>query len=84
MEKAKRSDGNSIDAIKALVSQIPASGGQNRQEQMQQGENIKNSAVDLDFDKIAPEELQQRLLAILKWRDGTMRDVSLIRIWEEP
>ena len=68
MKKAKQEDsGGKVDAIKALISQIPASGGGD--DKMQQGEEMKKAAIDINPDSIAPEEVQQRLKEILVSQD---------------
>ncbi|KAG8965532.1 hypothetical protein FRC03_000442, partial [Tulasnella sp. 419] len=77
MEQAKQDEGGKLSTLQALISQIPASGsGASPQEQMQKGEEIKQSQLNLDPDKIAPEDLQKRLWDILVWRDNLMRDIS--------
>lgn len=44
---------------------------------MNQGEEIhaQSKAYNFDPDNIAPPEVQQQLIALLKWRDGIYRDV---------
>jgi hypothetical protein len=44
---------------------------------MDEAEDIKEQSKAYDFnpDNVAPPEVQQRLLQLLRWRDDTMRDI---------
>jgi Heterokaryon incompatibility protein Het-C len=65
---------NKANVIKDILSKLPIGGGGNK---MNQGEEIQaqSKAYNFDPNNIAPREVQQQLLALLKWRDGLYRDV---------
>lgn len=60
--------------IKDILSKLPIGGSDNK---MSEGEQIQaqSKAYNFDPNNIAPPEVQQQLLALLKWRDGVYRDV---------
>ncbi|KAJ7144853.1 Het-C-domain-containing protein [Mycena crocata] len=75
MDEAKNSEGDSkLSAIKDLLSQLPIGGGDDK---VNEGEQLqaKSKAYNFDPDNIAPPEVQQQLMALLKWRDGLMRSI---------
>ncbi|KAF8745171.1 Heterokaryon incompatibility protein Het-C, partial [Rhizoctonia solani] len=64
-----------IAKLRAILGRIP-SGGDQQQGAMEQGDQIRAKAFDFNPDDVAPEEVQQRLLEILKWHDQVMRDIT--------
>ncbi|KAF8667700.1 Het-C protein [Rhizoctonia solani] len=64
-----------IAKLRAILGRIPSGGGQ-QQGAMEQGDQIRAKAFDFNPDDVAPEEVQQRLLEILKWHDQVMRDIT--------
>jgi hypothetical protein len=69
---ATQSQGNSpIQTLTNLFSKIPSMGGSN--EKLQQGEEMKQAAINLDVNKVAPKEVQKQLWDILVWRDGVIK-----------
>ncbi|KAG6874423.1 hypothetical protein C0995_015159 [Termitomyces sp. Mi166 len=60
--------------IKDILSKLPIGGGDDT---VSQGEemNAAAKAYHFDPDNIAPPEVQERLLQLLKWRDQVYRDV---------
>lgn len=65
---------NNTNVIKDILSKLPIGGSDNK---MSEGEQIQaqSKAYNFDPNNIAPPEVQQQLLALLKWRDGVYRDV---------
>ncbi|KAI9511719.1 heterokaryon incompatibility protein Het-C-domain-containing protein [Russula earlei] len=61
--------------LKSILSKVPHAGGSS---QMQQAESLQAASNAYHFDpkNIAPPQVQQRLWALLKWRDGIYRSVS--------
>lgn len=45
---------------------------------MQSVEDVRKKAIGLDPNTIAPEQVRQQLWAVLKWRDGLMKDVARV------
>ncbi|KAG8965531.1 hypothetical protein FRC03_000441 [Tulasnella sp. 419] len=76
--KAKEADRqqSKIDVVKGLLGKVPSGG--NNDDKFQKPEEIKARAVNLDVDKVAPEEVQRQLWDALVWRDGVMRDITKI------
>ncbi|ELU39862.1 heterokaryon incompatibility protein HET-C [Rhizoctonia solani AG-1 IA] len=70
-----------IAKLRAILGRIP-SGGDQQQGAMEQGDQIRAKAFDFNPDDVAPEEVQQRLLEILKWHDQVMRDIT--KPWLSP
>ena len=73
--QAKNSDADSlVNNLKGLISKLPLGGGD---EKMDEAEDIKaqSKAYDFNPDDIAPPEVQQNLLKLLRWRDDVMRDI---------
>ena len=64
-----------ISKIKTILSKIPHGEGSS---QMQQGEQLQAESKTYRFDpkNIAPPQIQQKLWALLKWRDGIYRSVT--------
>ncbi|KAI9462276.1 heterokaryon incompatibility protein Het-C-domain-containing protein [Lactarius psammicola] len=76
MDDASNADQTSvISVLKSVLEKIPQGGGSS---QMDEGESLRaeSKAYHFDPDNIAPPEVQKRLLALLKWRDGVVRSVS--------
>ncbi|CAE7126780.1 unnamed protein product [Rhizoctonia solani] len=70
-----------IAKLRTILGRIPSSGGDQQQGAMDQGDQIRAKAFnfvpyDQNPDDVAPEEVQQRLLEILKWHDQVMRDIT--------
>ncbi|KAG6911350.1 hypothetical protein DXG01_001021 [Tephrocybe rancida] len=67
-------DEDNISKIKNILSQLPIGGGDDK---VNQGEQMNAAAKAYNFnpDNVAPPEVQQQLLALLKWRDQVYRDV---------
>jgi hypothetical protein len=61
--------------LKTVLSKVPQGGGAS---QMDQAESLQAEAKAYRFnpDNVAPPEVQKRLWALLKWRDGVFRNVS--------
>ncbi|KAF7302983.1 Heterokaryon incompatibility protein het-c [Mycena kentingensis (nom. inval.)] len=66
--------GSKISSLKAILSKLPIGGGD---EKMQQGEQLaeESKAYNFDPDNVAPPEVQEKLLAVLRWRDDLMRSI---------
>ncbi|KAI0274933.1 heterokaryon incompatibility Het-C [Gloeopeniophorella convolvens] len=64
-----------ISTIKNLLSKIPHGGGSS---DMDQAESLQaeSKAYSFNPNNVAPPEVQQKLWALLKWRDGVFRSVS--------
>ncbi|KAG9105406.1 hypothetical protein FRC07_009308, partial [Ceratobasidium sp. 392] len=65
-----------IAKLRLILGQIPRGGGDNQQSAADQGDAIRNKAFNFNPDDVAPEEVQQQLLEILKWHDQVMHDVT--------
>ncbi|CAE6472919.1 unnamed protein product [Rhizoctonia solani] len=65
-----------ITKLHAILGQIPSGGGDQQQGAMEQGDQIRAKAFDFNPNDVAPEEVQQRLLEILKWHDQVMHDIT--------
>ncbi|KAL5534058.1 hypothetical protein ACEPAG_518 [Sanghuangporus baumii] len=63
---------NSISGLKDILSKLPIGGGSDKAEE---AEDIKRKTIDIDPDDIAPKEVQEQLLQLLRWRDGVYRDI---------
>ncbi|KAF8079060.1 Het-C-domain-containing protein [Lyophyllum atratum] len=63
-----------IANLKNILSQLPIGGGDDK---VNQGEEMSAQAKAYEFnpDDVAPPEVQQQLLDLLKWRDQVYRDV---------
>ncbi|CAA7264748.1 unnamed protein product [Cyclocybe aegerita] len=63
-----------ISKLQDLLSKFGGGGDDNK---LNKGEEIKQQAQGYDFnpDNVAPPEVQQKLLDILKWHDDVMRDI---------
>lgn len=76
IDDASNADQSSaLSVLKGVLSKIPLGGGS---PQMDEAESLQadSKAYHFDPDNIAPPEVQKRLLAMLKWRDGVVRSVS--------
>ncbi|TFK41913.1 heterokaryon incompatibility protein Het-C-domain-containing protein [Crucibulum laeve] len=76
MNQAAQGDNenSNVASLKSILSKLPIGGGE---EKMNKGEEIHEQAKGYNFDpdNIAPPEVQQQLLDLLKWRDSVMRDI---------
>lgn len=73
--QAQNSDGNSnIDNLKNLLSKLPI-GGNAADTSEAEDLSEKSKAYEFNPDDVAPPEVQQQLLELLKWRDGVYRDI---------
>ncbi|KAF8273017.1 Het-C-domain-containing protein [Lactarius quietus] len=76
MDDASNADQSSvISVLKTVLSKIPNGGGAS---QMDQAESLQadSKAYRFNPDNVAPPDVQKRLWALLKWRDGVFRSVS--------
>ncbi|KNZ80575.1 hypothetical protein J132_04817 [Termitomyces sp. J132] len=73
MNEAGDSEGK-FSQVKDILSKLPIGGGNDT---VNQGEEMNAAAKAYNFnpDNIAPPEVQERLLQLLKWRDQVYRDV---------
>ncbi|KAJ3509499.1 hypothetical protein NLJ89_g5198 [Agrocybe chaxingu] len=76
MSNASQQGGNKPD-ISKLQNLLSKFGGGGDDNKLNKGEEIKQQAQGYDFnpDNVAPPEVQQKLLDILKWHDDVMRDI---------
>ncbi|EIM92702.1 Het-C-domain-containing protein [Stereum hirsutum FP-91666 SS1] len=75
MSNAQNSDGNSnIENLKNLLSKLPI-GGKATDTSEAEDLSEKSKAYEFNPDDVAPPEVQQQLLELLKWRDGVYRDI---------
>ncbi|KAG8762608.1 hypothetical protein FRC11_008506, partial [Ceratobasidium sp. 423] len=65
-----------ISKLRAILGKIPSGGGDQQQGAMEQGDQIRAKAFDFNPNDVAPEEVQQRLLEVLKWHDQVMHDIT--------
>jgi len=65
-----------IAKLRLILGQIPSGGGDDKQNAMNQGDEIRAKAFNLNPDDVAPEEVQQQFLEILKWHDQVMHDIT--------
>ncbi|RDB28776.1 hypothetical protein Hypma_015984 [Hypsizygus marmoreus] len=74
MDQASKDEGVDVAKLKEILGQLPIGGGD---EKMDQGEQIHEQAKAYHFDpdNVAPPEVQQQMLSLLKWRDDVYRDV---------
>ncbi|KAH7334385.1 heterokaryon incompatibility protein Het-C-domain-containing protein [Rhizoctonia solani] len=75
MKNQDQSD-SPIAKLRAILGKIPSGGGDQQQGAMEQGDQIRAKAFDFNPDDVAPEEVQQRLLEVLKWHDQAMHDIT--------
>lgn len=79
LNSAKNTDQSEspLKRLGGLLKKIPMGGG-GGDDKLQQGEEMKAKAVDLNasIDSVAPEEVQKQLWEILVWRDGVMKGKS--------
>jgi hypothetical protein len=64
----------SISKLKGILSKLPIGGSGDK---MQQGEQFQAQAQAYHFDpdNVAPPEVQEQLMALLRWRDAVYREV---------
>ncbi|KAJ6486163.1 Het-C-domain-containing protein [Mycena vitilis] len=74
MNDAQNGDNSNVSALKSILSKLPIGGGDSK---MDEGEQLhaEAKAYNFDPDNVAPPEVQQKLLQLLKWRDGLMRSI---------
>jgi hypothetical protein len=76
IDNASHADQSSVIAVlKSVLSKVPLGGGSS---EMDQAESMQaeSKAYRFNPDNVAPPEVQKRLWALLKWRDGVFRNVS--------
>ncbi|KAF7307412.1 Heterokaryon incompatibility protein het-c [Mycena indigotica] len=76
MDEAQSQDqASKIATLKALLSKLPFGGGGSK---VNEGEQLGEEAKAYHFNpnNVAPPEVQQKLLALLRWRDGLMRSIA--------
>ncbi|KAI0035105.1 heterokaryon incompatibility protein Het-C-domain-containing protein [Vararia minispora EC-137] len=75
MNEAKNSDSESlISNFRGVFNKLPIGGGDGK---MNEAEELKSQSEAYDFnpDNVAPPEVRQKLLQLLRWRDDLMRDI---------
>jgi hypothetical protein len=74
MNEAQDGDNSNVSTLKSLLSKLPIGGGSSK---MDEGEQLHEEAKAYNFDpnNVAPPEVQQKLLQLLRWRDGLMRSI---------
>ncbi|KAJ7201281.1 Het-C-domain-containing protein [Mycena pura] len=74
MNDAQHGDASNISTLKSILSKLPIGGGDDK---MAEGEQLhaEAKAYNFDPDNIAPPEVQQKLMQLLRWRDGVMRSI---------
>ncbi|QRW12015.1 heterokaryon incompatibility protein Het-C protein [Ceratobasidium sp. AG-Ba] len=65
-----------ISKLRAVLGRIPSGGGDDKQNAMNQGDEIRNKAFNFNPDDVAPEDVQRQFLEILKWHDQVMHDIT--------
>ncbi|EAU92260.1 heterokaryon incompatibility protein HET-C [Coprinopsis cinerea okayama7 len=77
LNEAQQSGGADLGPLKNILSRIMG-GSSEEEEKLNQGEEMKEAAQGYHFDpdNIAPPEVQQKLLDLLKWHDDVMRNVT--------
>jgi len=75
MKNQDQSD-SPISKLRGILGQIPSGGGDNKQDAMNKGDEIRAKAFNFNPDDVAPEEVQQQFLEILKWHDQVMHDIT--------
>lgn len=75
LDQASQNPTADLGALKNIVSKIM---GSEEDEKLNHGEELKQQAQGYHFDpdNVAPPEVQQQLLDLLKWHDDVMRDVD--------
>ncbi|KAH6912796.1 heterokaryon incompatibility Het-C [Coprinopsis sp. MPI-PUGE-AT-0042] len=75
LDQASQNPAADLGAIKDIVSKIM---GSEEDEKLNHGEELKQQAQGYHFDpdNVAPPEVQQQLMDLLKWHDDIMRDVD--------
>ncbi|KAK7686586.1 hypothetical protein QCA50_010186 [Cerrena zonata] len=76
MNSASSSDENSFGNLKDILGKLPIGGG-SEDDKMNQADEMKAKAKAYEFnpDDVAPPEVQEQLLSLLKWRDDIYREV---------
>ncbi|KAJ6541906.1 heterokaryon incompatibility protein Het-C-domain-containing protein [Mycena capillaripes] len=76
MNQAQEGDNSNVSTLKSILSKLPIGGGDS-DSKMSEGEQLHEEAKAYNFDpnNIAPPDVQQKLLQLLKWRDGLMRSI---------
>ena len=77
--KQASSDDSSMDALTGILAKFRSRGGDNDEDaQINQAEDFraKSKAYHFDPDNVMPPNVQQQLFSLLKWRDGTVRDIN--------
>ncbi|TFK17376.1 Het-C-domain-containing protein [Coprinopsis marcescibilis] len=77
--KLDQAQGGNADLgpLKAILQKVMG-GSKEDEEKLDQGQQMQEAAQGYKFnpDNVAPPEVQQRLLSLLRWHDDVMRDVS--------
>ncbi|KAJ7150218.1 Het-C-domain-containing protein [Mycena filopes] len=76
MNEAQSGDNSNVSALHSILSKLPIGGGSS-DSKMEEGEQLHAEAKAYNFDpnNIAPPDVQDKLLRLLKWRDGLMRSI---------
>ncbi|KAJ7044922.1 Het-C-domain-containing protein [Mycena alexandri] len=74
MNQAQEGDSSNVSALHSILSKLPIGGGDSK---MEEGEQLhqESKAYSFDPNNIAPPDVQDKLLRLLKWRDGLMRSI---------
>ncbi|KAF8665446.1 hypothetical protein AX16_000464 [Volvariella volvacea WC 439] len=75
MNEASQGDSANLGALRAIISKISGGGDDDK---MEQGEQLhaQSQAYHFDPDNVAPPEVQQQFIDLVRWRDGVYRDIS--------
>ncbi|KAK7063818.1 heterokaryon incompatibility protein HET-C [Favolaschia claudopus] len=73
MDQAKNNDDSNVSQVQSILSKLPISGG--GESKMDEAEEIHKEAKAYHFDpnNVAPPEVQQKLMQLLRWHDDVMR-----------
>ncbi|KAJ7750328.1 Het-C-domain-containing protein [Mycena metata] len=74
MNQAQEGDSSNVSTLHSILSKLPIGGGDSK---MEEGEQLhaESKAYNFDPNNIAPPDVQDKLLRLLKWRDGLMRSI---------
>lgn len=75
--KTQDSGDSAITKLRNILSMLPV-GSADSEAKLQDGEDIRASAINFDPNTVAPAQARERLWNILKWRDGMMKDIAKV------
>jgi hypothetical protein len=72
--QAANADNSQADALKSIIAKLALG---DSDQKMQEGEKLQTQSQAYNFDpnNVAPPEVQQQLISLLKWHDDVYRDV---------